>query len=46
LSRWEVFPKLVDPIRDHHRIEEFSLPESVLISLSNCLIKGLLISVK
>ena len=41
LSRWEVFPKLVDPIRDHHRIEEFSLPESVLISLSNCLIKGL-----
>jgi len=41
LSRWEVFPKLVDPIRDHHRIEEFSLPESVLISLANCLIKGI-----
>ena len=41
LSRWEVFPKLIDPIRDHHRIEEFSLHESVLISLSNCLIKGI-----
>ena len=41
LSRWEVFPKLIDPIRNHHRVEEFSLAESVLIALSNFLIKGM-----
>ena len=41
LKRWEVFPKLIDAIRDHHRIEEFSLPETVLIALANCLVKGM-----
>lgn len=41
LERWEVFPRLIDPIRDHHRIEALSLPETVLVSLANCLVKGM-----
>ena len=41
LGRWDVFPNLIDPIRDHHRIEERSLPETALISLANCLVKGM-----
>ncbi len=40
LERWEVFPHLVEPIRGHHRVEEYSLPETVLVALSNCLVKG------
>jgi len=41
LERWEVFPNLVEPIRSHHRIEDYSLPETVLIGLANCLVKGM-----
>ena len=41
LERWEVFPHLVEPIRGHHRVEEYSLPETVLVALSNCLVKGM-----
>ena len=40
LERWEVFPELIEPIRDHHRIGESPAPEVALIALANCLSKG------
>ena len=41
LERWEVFPKLIEPIRNHHLIEESSTPETVLVALANCMVKGM-----
>ena len=41
LERWEVFPHLIEPIRNHHRIEDYSLPEAALVALANCLVKGM-----
>lgn len=41
LERWEVFPRLVEPIRNHHQIGEQSAPETVLVALANCLVKGM-----
>lgn len=41
LERWEVFPRLVEPIRHHHHIDEHSTPETALVSLANCLAKGM-----
>ena len=38
---WEVFPPLIDPIRNHHQVNPHSTPETVLISLANCLVKGM-----
>ena len=41
LERWEVFPRLVEPIRNHHQIDDQSAPETVLVALANCLVKGM-----
>ena len=41
LESWEVFPRLVEPIRNHHNIDENSSPETVLVALANCLVKGM-----
>jgi HD-like signal output (HDOD) protein len=41
LESWEVFPRLVEPIRNHHQIDEQSTPETALVSLANCLVKGM-----
>lgn len=41
LESWEVFPRLVEPIRQHHHINENSTAETVLVSLANCLVKGM-----
>ncbi len=41
LERWEVFPRLVEPIRNHHQIDEQSAPETALVALANCLVKGM-----
>lgn len=41
LERWEVFPTLIDPIRSHHRIEADSPPETALLGLANCMVKGM-----
>ena len=41
LERWDVFPKLIEPIRSHHQIGADTPPETALIALANCLAKGL-----
>ena len=41
LERWEVFPSLIEPIRQHHRIDVGAGSEPVLLALANCLSKGL-----
>lgn len=41
LERWEVFPELIEPVREHHRIHADSRPEAALVALANCLSKGL-----
>ena len=40
LKRWEIDEDLVQPIGDHHLIDGDSAPETVLLSLANCLVKG------
>jgi CheY-like chemotaxis protein/HD-like signal output (HDOD) protein len=40
LDRWGLFARLVDPIRDHHSINENSSSGAVLIALANCLTKA------
>ncbi len=41
LESWEVFPRLIEPIRNHHQIDENSAPEAALVSLANLLVKGM-----
>ena len=41
LERWEVFPSLIEPIRQHHRVATGADPEPALLALANCLSKGL-----
>ena len=41
LMEWEIFPRCIEPIHLHHQIHPGSAPETVLIALANCLVKGL-----
>ena len=40
LDQWEIFPELIEPIRNHHRIDSEAEGETALIALANCLTKG------
>ena len=41
LEGWEVFPHLIEPIRNHHNIDEDSSAETVIVGMANCLVKGI-----
>ncbi len=40
LAQWEIFPELIEPIRNHHHIDSEAEGETALIALANCLTKG------
>lgn len=41
LERWEIFPHLIEAIHVHHHVEVGESAETALISLANCLVKGM-----
>ena len=41
LERWEVFPTLIEPIRQHHRLHPDGGPEALLLCTANILSKGI-----
>ena len=41
LERWEVFPTLIEPIRQHHRLHPGGGPEALLLCAANILSKGI-----
>ena len=41
LLEWDIFSNCIEPIHLHHQIHRGSAPETVLIAMANCLVKGL-----
>ena len=41
LERWEVFPNLIEPVRNHHTIHSEADPAAALVALANCLAKAI-----